>query len=135
MIASMIAFGTLAPDDDEDRATKNLFRYTQKALDKFTSEILFFYNPGEMTGMLDGGLPAIGFFNDVGRVLDHFVKQTTGMDISDPDKTPQEVRDQAQPIKNFIKMLPVGNPLMTLMSTISDEFARSMDITIQKTNR
>ena len=57
------------------------------------------------------------------------------MDISDPDKTPQEVRDQAQPIKNFIKMLPVGNPLMTLMSTISDEFARSMDITIQKTNR
>tara|TARA_R110000744_G_scaffold48591_6_gene106052 strand:+ start:7113 stop:12905 length:5793 start_codon:yes stop_codon:yes gene_type:complete len=135
MIASMIAFGTLAPDDDEDRATKNLFRYTQKALDKFTSEILFFYNPGEMTGMLDGGLPAIGFFNDVGRVLGHFVKQTTGMDISDPDKTPQEVRDQAQPIKNFIKMLPVGNPLMTLMSTISDEFARSMDITIQKTNR
>ena len=135
MIASMIAFGTLAPDDDEDRATKNLFRYTQKALDKFTSEILFFYNPGEMTGMLDGGLPAIGFFNDVGRVLGHFVKQTTGMDISDPDKTPQEVRDQAQPIKNFIKMLPVGNPLMTLMSTISDEFAREMDITIQKTNR
>ena len=135
MIAANIALGTLAPDDDDDRASKNLFRYTQKALDKFTSEVMFFYNPGEMTGVLSGGLPAIGLFSDAKRVIDHFIKETTGMDVSNPDKTPEQVRKEAQPIKNIIKMIPMGNPLLNLFSSVDEEFAKEFDITISKTAR
>ena len=135
MIAANIALGALAPDDDDDRASKNLFRYTQKALDKFTSEVMFFYNPGEMTDVFTGGLPAVGLFSDVMRVLNHFIKETTGMDTSNPDKTPEQVRKEAQPIKNMIKMVPMGSPLLNLLASVDEEFAKEYDITISKTAR
>ena len=135
MMALVIGMGVIAPDDDEDRATKNAFRKIQKILDKFTSEILFFYNPGEMTGVLSGGIPAIGLFKDFGRAWSHFIKETTGMDISDPDKTPEQVRKDAQPIKNITKLVPMGSFLLDLLASFDADFAKEYDITISKTNR
>ena len=135
MMALVIGMGVIAPDDDEDRATKNAFRKIQKILDKFTSEILFFYNPGEMTGVLSGGIPAIGLFKDFGRAWSHFIKETTGMDISDPDKTPEQVRKDAQPIKNITKLVPMGSFLLDFLASFDADFAKEYDITISKTNR
>jgi hypothetical protein len=101
-----LALGWMAPDDDEDRATKNKFRYLQKIVDKFISEVSFFYNPAEMASTLDSGLPAIGLFTDFGRATDHFFRETTGIDLSDPTKSMEQVRKEAQPIKNVMKTIP-----------------------------
>ena len=135
MVSLVIGMGVIAPDDDEDRAAKNAFRKMQKILDKFTSEILFFYNPGEMTDALSGGIPAVGLFNDFGRAFSHFIKEITGMDITNTDKTAEEVRKDAQPIKNIVKLVPMGGFMLDLLASVDAEFAKEYDITISKTAR
>ena len=135
LIAMSIAMGWMGPDDDEDRAAKNKFRYFQKILDKFISEVGFFYNPAEMASTLDGGMPAIGFFTDVQRAITHFTKETTGYDLFNPGKTPEEVRKNAQPVKNIMKLFPVSNSLLPILASFDEEFAKEFNITISKTAR
>ena len=57
------------------------------------------------------------------------------MDISDPDKTPEQVRKDAQPIKNITKLVPMGSFLLDLLASFDADFAKEYDITISKTNR
>ncbi len=135
LLGMALALGWMAPDDDKDRATKNKFRYFQKVVDKFISEVSFFYNPAEMATTLDSGLPAIGLFEDFGRATNHFFKETTGIDLFDPTKSAEQVRKEAQPIKNSMKLFPVSNSILPLLASFDEEFAKEFNITISKTAR
>lgn len=128
------SMGMLAPDDDEDKATKNLFRYGQRVIDKFVSELTFFINPVEFQGILEGNLiPAIGVVTDATRFVSHFTRQVTGFDVSDPEKSFEDVQKDAQPIKNLAKMFPVSKSLVNYLAMFDEEFAKEYDITIPKT--
>jgi hypothetical protein len=132
LLAASLALGFVAPDDDEDKATKNFYRYTQKVLDKFTSEISFFVNPLEFEKLLSGNMfPAIGLVTDMTKFLQHFWLQITGLDF-DPNSTFEEVREKAKPIKYAAKSLPVFKSVLTYLSLISSDFAKEFDITIQR---
>jgi len=134
LIGLSISMGMLAPDDDEDRATKNLFRYSQRVVDKFVSELTFFVNPVEFQGILEGNLiPAIGVVTDATRFVNHFTRQVTGFDITDPEKSFEDVQRDAQPIKNLAKMFPVSKSLINYWAMFDEEFAKEYDITIPKT--
>ncbi len=135
LLGMALALGWMAPDDDKDRAAKNKFRYFQKIVDKFISEVSFFYNPAEMASTLSGGMPAIGLFEDLGRATTHFFKETTGVDLSDPTKSMEQVRKEAQPIKNVMKLFPVSNSIIPLLASFDEEFAKEYNITISKTAR
>lgn len=129
----MLSMGFFAPGDDDDKATKNRFRWTQKVVDKFASEISFFYNPVEIEKILDGtAFPAIALFADAKRFLTHTAMETTGFDWSDYSKTEEEVKKDAQPIKYLGKMLPITKSLIIYGAIISDDFAKEYDVTIQK---
>lgn len=137
MVGLMLSVGFMAPDDDEDKATKNFFRYSQKVMDKFVGELSFFYNPVEFQKMLSGStFPALGLFADIEKFITHFTMETTGLDLSQKDKTPEEVRKNAQPIKYAARMFPITKSFITYASIFSDDFAKDFDITIQnKSNR
>lgn len=137
LTASYMALGYLAPDDDDDKAKKNAFRFAQRTLDKFVSELMFFYNPVEFENILSGNMfPAIGLFADITRFFNHFMAEVTGMDFSDATDTSEEVREKAQPVKNLAKTLPLAKSLLTWGAILDADFAKEYDITIQKeTNR
>jgi hypothetical protein len=136
LFGTMFSLGFIAPDDDDDRASKNFHRYTERVIDKFIGELSFFYNPVEFQKILSGGMfPAIGIFSDIERFTSHTVMEVTGFDISNPDLTTEEVRKKAQPIKNLAKMLPLTKSLITYGAIIDSEFAKEYDVTIQKESR
>lgn len=131
----MLSLGMVAPDDDEDKASKNLHRYAEKVVGKFVSELSFFYNPAEIEQTLSGGIfPAVGIASDFTRFFKHFAMETTGMDL-DPETSTEDVRKKAQPIKNLMKMLPVTKSAVTYLAITSEDFAKEFDVTIQKENR
>jgi hypothetical protein len=143
MLASMVAMamtlGFFKPDDDEDKATKNFYRFSQRVVNKFIQELSFFYNPIEFEKLLSGSIfPAIGLFSDFGRFTDHFFMQITGNEapyipgFSESDLTPEQVRKKAQPVKNLGKMFPGTKSLFTYGAILDAEFAKEYDITIQK---
>lgn len=132
LLGTAMALGFVAPDDDEDRATKNFHRYGQRVVDKFVSELSFFYNPAEFQNILSGGMfPAIGIANDATRFSKHFLMEITGMDF-DASTSYEEARKKAQPIKNLMKMAPVTKSLVTYLAMANDDFAREFDVTIPK---
>jgi transcriptional regulator with XRE-family HTH domain len=134
LFGAAFSLGLLSPDDDDDdKATKNAHRYAQKVVDKFIGELSFFYNPLEVKKLLSGSaFPAIGLFSDVTRFISHTSMEWTGIDVSDFDKSPEEVRKKAQPIKNLGKMLPLTKSLITYLAIFDSDFAKEYDVTIQK---
>lgn len=136
LFGMMFSLGFVAPDDDDDKATKNFYRYTQRVIDKFIGELSFFYNPVEFQKILSGGMfPAIGIFSDIERFISHTTMEVTGYDITNPELTTDEVRKKAQPVKNAAKMFPVTKSLITYGAIFDSEFAKEYDITIQKESR
>lgn len=132
MVLAAFSLGLIAPEDDEDRAAKNLHRYTQKVIHRFIGELSFFYNPAEFGSVLTGGIfPAISLIEDFARFMRHFWLETTGLDL-DPDTSFEDVRKKAQPIKHLMKMFPGTKSAVTYFSILSEEFAREYDVTIQK---
>jgi hypothetical protein len=124
IVAASIALGYMAPDDDEDRAAKNAFRYAQRVMDKFVSELSFFYNPFEIEKLLSGNMfPAIGLITDIQKFMSHFYSEVTGYDFSDTTDTVEEVRKKAKPIKYLAKLFPGSKAWLTYSAMVSPEFA------------
>lgn len=136
LVAASFALGFIGPDDDDNRADKNFYRFWQRVFDRFIQELSFFYNPVEFQKILSGSaFPAIGLISDMLKAMDHFTMQVTGYDISNLTLTEEEVREKAQPIKNIARMFPGTKSLMTYGSIFSEDWAREFDITIQKETR
>lgn len=135
LLGMALSLGFIAPEDDEDKAAKNFHRYAQRVVDKFVSELSFFYNPAELESILSGGIfPAIGLVRDFEKFMGHFLQEITGIDF-DPSTSYDEARKKALPIKYLMKMTPILKPTLTYLSIFSDEFAREYEITIQKDTR
>jgi len=135
LVAAGIALGYMAPDDEDDKAAKNFYRYTQKVLDKFISELSFFYNPLEIENILSGNMfPAIGMITDILKFMQHFWLQVTGLDF-DPGTSFEDVRKKAQPIKYMAKAAPITKVALTYGAIFSSDFAKEFDITVQKEAR
>lgn len=132
MLAISFIVGAIAPDDDDDKARKNSLRYFQRVVDKFISELMFFYNPSEMANTLDAGMPLLGLLKDLNRFAGHSAKEITGFDISNPSKTADEVRKDAQPTKNLMKMFPLAKSFVNYLAMFDEDFAKEFDVTIPK---
>ena len=74
-----------------------------------------------------------GVVTDATRFVNHFTKQVTGFDISDPEKSFEDVQRDAQPLNNWAKMFPVSKSLINYLAMFDEEFAKEYDITIPKT--
>ena len=136
LFAAAFALGIIAPGDDADRATKNRFRYYEKLLDKIRDELTFFYNPNEIRSLLSGGIfPAIGVVTDALNLVNHMSEQLTGMSITKEGKTPEQIREEAMPLKDLLRIVPGGKNVLTFGAILSEDWAKEFDITIQKKNR
>lgn len=135
LMGMALSLGFIAPEDDEDKATKNFHRYAERVVDKFVGELSFFYNPVELEHILSGGIfPAVGIARDFEKFVSHFFTEITGVDF-DPSTSFDDARKEALPIKYAMKMLPVTKSLVTYLSIFSEDFAKEFDVTIQKETR
>jgi len=133
LVATSFSMGLIGPDDDDTKAEKNAFRYSQRVIDKFVSELTFFINPFEFQNILEGNLlPAIGVVTDITRFFTHLTMEVTGLDIKNPEKSFEDVQKSAQPIKNLAKMFPISKSMINYWAMFDEEFAKEFDITIQK---
>ncbi|NDB81358.1 MAG: hypothetical protein EB127_01220, partial [Alphaproteobacteria bacterium] len=135
LTGAMFSLGFMAPPPDADKDKKNAFRYTQKVLGKFQDELAFFYNPMNYENLLNGSMfPAMGIITDFQKFMTNTWLETTGLDLSDPTKSFDDVVKDAHPIKYLMKMLPVTKSVLVYLAMVDAEFAKEYDVTIQKEN-
>jgi hypothetical protein len=135
LFGMVLSLGFIAPEDEDDKAARNFHRYAQRVVDRFVSELSFFYNPAELESILSGGIfPAIGIVRDFEKFTSHFFTEITGIDFNS-ETSFEEARKKALPIKYAMKMTPILKPTLTYLSIFNAEFAREFDVTIQKETR
>ena len=131
LLGALFATGYFAPGNDEDKAAKNAHNYYVRIMDKFVTQLSFFYNPVEFQNILGGGMfPAIGMFADISKFTHNMIMETTGFDITKPTLTPEEVYQKAQPIKYGMQLFPIGKAAITYMSMFDADFAKAFNVTI-----
>ncbi|MEI6186873.1 MAG: hypothetical protein WCP46_00025 [Alphaproteobacteria bacterium] len=127
LFSATLALGFVQPPDDDDRS-KAALRITKRIVDQFVQELSFFYNPVEIQNMLSGGMfPALGMLSDMEKFVTHSTKELFGYDVSNPYRTPEEVRDSAHPIKMLWRLFP-SSALMKFTTIIDPETAKDYGI-------
>jgi hypothetical protein len=97
---------------------------------------MFFYNPAEWSSTLSGGiLPSLSLLKEFSTFVQHMSRQTTGIEFGNLDKGPIEVREDALPIKQGMRMLPVTKSMVQWIAMFDAEFAKDFDVTIQEKRR
>jgi hypothetical protein len=110
-------------DDDKKQGWK---KYAARALKKYYNEFVFYYNPLELSRIIDKPLPVIGLATDMFNFIGAFSKETTGRLVGD-----EEWIKEAKPLKYFNKMIPIGKEAMMWMAVVDDDFRKEWDIRIQ----
>ena len=126
----------MEPPEEADKATKNRYRFFEKTMARFKDELLFFYTPYAWNSMLDRSpLPVLGLTKDIFNFYNHFFMEVSGIDLSNPDRSAEEVIKKALPIKYGARLIPFAKSALNYGAIIDSEFAKEYNITIQKNNK
>jgi hypothetical protein len=127
MIGLFLALQANAPDDDEDPAVRNQYRFMLRAVDKLRDEISYFYNPANLLSLASGGIfPSIGIFTNFGNVFFDFLQETFGLVLDN-----EEWVEDAKPIKYLMKQFPVSNQIVQYLPLFVPEVAKDLGIKTQ----
>ena len=121
-----IYFGLKAnmPDDDEDPAVRNRWKFMLKATDKFSDEIAYFYNPTNISKLVSTGIfPSLGLIENYKKTLTSFGKEMFGLAIGD-----EELVEENQVIKYLMKSFPITSQGAALLPMFSPETAKDLGI-------
>jgi hypothetical protein len=127
MIGLFLALQANAPDDDEDPAVRNQYRFMLRAVDKLRDEISYFYNPANLLSLASGGIfPSIAIFTNFGNVFFDFLQETFGLVFEN-----EEWVEDAKPIKYLMKQFPVSNQIVQYLPLFVPEVAKDLGIKTQ----
>jgi hypothetical protein len=135
LTAALFSTGFLVPGDPKDKAAKNSVNFMVKCLNKFHGQLGMFYDPMEWYKVFNGGMfPALGIFGDIGKFIHHSTLAITGLDVSHPFSTKEEVRQKAQAVKYTLEMFPLSKAFVTYMSMFDSQFAKDWNVTVSSQN-
>ena len=121
------ALKAFAPDDDEDPAVKSQYRFILKATDKFRDELMYFYNPTSLSGLVSTGIfPAVAFVTNFEKATVNFFKENWALATGD-----EELVKKNQVIKYWMKTFPFTNQIVGYLPMFYPEVAKDLGVKIQ----
>lgn len=116
------------PDDEEDPAVKNQYRYFIKMADKFKDEISYFYDPTALLKTVSGNVfPAISLIENFRKGFGNFFIENWAIMEGD-----QETVDDVYVIKYLMKTFPFTNQMVGYLPMFYPEMAKDLGIKMQK---
>jgi hypothetical protein len=92
-----------APDDDEDRATKNRYKFMLRVMDKVRDEIAYFYDPTSLINLTTTGIfPSIAYVNNFKKLFSNFLTEMYAIGVGD-----EAMEKKNQVIKYGLKGFPI----------------------------
>lgn len=123
----IVAAKALAPDDDEDPAIRSQYRFMLKAMDKFRSELLYFYDPTSLSGLFSTGIfPAMGFITNFTKAWKNFVIENWAIFTDN-----ETLQKDTQVIKYWMKSFPIANQIVGYLPMFYPDIAKDLGVRIQ----
>lgn len=92
-----------APDDDDDKATQNQYKFMLRVVDKVKDEIAYFYNPTSLVNLTKSGIfPSLSLYDNFIKMFKNF-----GLEMYYLGTDDIKAADKNQVTKYFLKGFPV----------------------------
>jgi len=120
-----------APDDDEDAAVKNQYKFMLRAADKIKDELAYFYDPTSLTSLVSSGIfPSTTYLNNFKKLIVNFNTEMFGLVVGD-----EELVEKTKVIKYLMKTFPVANQAAGMLPMFYPELAKDLGIRAQSQAR
>ena len=120
-----------SPDDEEDEAVKNQYKFMLKVADKVTDELLYFYNPTSITSLVSSGIfPSMSYLTNFTKLLKNFMIENYAISIGD-----EALEEKNQVIKYLMKSFPVSNQAAGMLPLFYPQLAKDLGIKAQSQAR
>lgn len=127
LAALTFAIKAAVPDDDEDPAVTNQFRYAARLSDKLLDEIMYFYNPTSILNLVGSGpFPAVSLINNGVKAIGNFLKEMFAIGVGD-----EELEEKTKVIKYVMRTFPFTNQMTGYLPLIYPEVAKDLGIRVQ----
>ena len=93
----------MAPDDDDDKATQNQYKFMLRIVDKVKDEVAYFYDPTSLVNLTKSGIfPSTSLFTNFAKMFTNFGKEMYYLGTDDV-----KAAEKNQVVKYFLKGFPV----------------------------
>jgi len=114
-------------DDDESPAVMNQYRFIVKMVDKFRTELSYFYDPTNLISLVSTGIfPSLGFVDNFRKAMKNFLKENWALATGD-----DETAEKTYVIKYWMKSFPFTNQLAQYLPMFYPELAKDLGIRMQ----
>jgi hypothetical protein len=131
LTALIIGAKAMVPDDDEDDASKNRYKYMLRIIDKVRDEVAYFYDPTAIISLTSGGVfPAITYLETFKKAFTNLGKEMFAIGIGD-----KEGQDDNYVIKYFLKAAPIASQLDAFILLFYPDLAKELGMRAQSEAR
>lgn len=127
LAALTFAIKAAVPDDEEDPAVVNQFRYAARLSDKLLDEIMYFYNPTSILNLVGSGpFPAVSLINNGTKAIGNFLTEMFAIAVGD-----EELQEDTKVIKYVMRTFPFTNQMAGYLPLIYPDIAKDLGIRVQ----
>jgi len=126
---TMLIIGAKAvgPDDDEDRATKNRYKFMLRVMDKVRDEIAYFYDPTSLINLTTTGIfPSISYINNFKKLFSNFLTEMYAIGVDD-----EKLEKKNQVIKYGLKGFPITSQFDSILLMFFPDVAKDLGMKAQ----
>jgi hypothetical protein len=125
--ALIIGAKAVEPDDDEDRSSKNRYKYMLRVMDKVRDEVAYFYNPTSFLGLTTSGIfPAISYLENFKKLFLNFGTEMYALGVGD-----EELAKKTQVVKYALKGFPIASQVDAILLMFYPDIAKDLGMKAQ----
>ena len=125
--ALIIGAKAVEPDDDEDRSSKNRYKYLLRVMDKVRDEVAYFYNPTSFLGLTTSGIfPAISYLENFKKLFLNFGTEMYALGVGD-----EELAKKTQVVKYALKGFPIASQVDAMLLMFYPDIAKDLGMKAQ----
>jgi hypothetical protein len=125
--ALIIGAKAVQPGDDDDKATKNRYKYLLRVMDKVRDEVAYFYDPTSFLGLTTSGIfPAISYLENFKKLFVNFGKEMYALGVGD-----EELAKKTQVIKYALKGFPIASQVDAMLLMFYPDLAKDLGMKAQ----
>jgi hypothetical protein len=129
--ALIIGAKAVEPDDDEDRSSKNRYKYMLRVMDKVRDEVAYFYNPTSFLTLTTSGIfPAISYLENFKKLFLNFGTEMYALGVGD-----EELAKKNQVIKYALKGFPIASQVDAMLLMFFPDVAKDLGMKAQSEAR
>ncbi len=125
-----LALKAVPPDDDEDPRVKNQYKFMLRVVDKVKDEVLYFYDPTSVQGLISTGFfPSMDLLENTKKLVINFGKETYAVGVGDT-----ELQEKNYVVKYLLRTFPITSQASAYLPMFYPDMAKDLGIKAQSSS-